>query len=66
MQEIRHGSQQAIHVGLGNIDSAFIWMERVAGWNDGWIQALGGYPFLDPLRADLRFQALLHRINLGS
>ena len=53
-----------IHLGLGEIDDAFAWMERAIDRNDGWIPALKSYPFLDPLRADPRFHALLRKMNL--
>ncbi|MBZ5568175.1 MAG: winged helix-turn-helix domain-containing protein [Acidobacteriia bacterium] len=53
-----------IHFGLGEIDGAFEWMERAVDRNDGWIPALKSYPFLDPLRADPRFAALLRKMNL--
>jgi hypothetical protein len=53
-----------VHLGLGEIDNAFTWMERAVDRNDGWIPALKSYPFLDPLRADPRFAALLRKLNL--
>jgi len=53
-----------IHLGLGEIDDAFRWMDRAIDRNDGWIPALKSYPFLDPLRADPRFHALLRKLNL--
>jgi tetratricopeptide (TPR) repeat protein len=55
-----------IHLGLGEIDDAFRWMERAIDRNDGWIPALKSYPFLDPLRTDPRFPALLRKLNLES
>ncbi len=53
-----------VHVGLGEIDEAFAWMERAVDRNDGWIPSLKNYFFLDPLRADPRFTALLRKMNL--
>jgi TolB-like protein/tetratricopeptide (TPR) repeat protein len=53
-----------VHFGLGEIDDAFVWMERAVDRNDGWIPALKSYPFLDPIRSDLRFHALLRKMNL--
>jgi TolB-like protein/tetratricopeptide (TPR) repeat protein len=53
-----------VHLGLGEVDNAFAWMERAVDRNDGWVPALKSYPFLDPLRADPRFHALLHKLNL--
>ena len=54
------------HLGLGEIDEAFKWMELAVERIDGWIAALKSYPFLDPLRADPRFSALLCKLNLQS
>jgi TolB-like protein/Flp pilus assembly protein TadD len=54
------------HLGLGEIDEAFKWMELAVERIDGWIAALRSYPFLDPLRADPRFSALLCKLNLQS
>ncbi len=53
-----------VHLGLGEIDDAFAWMERAANHNDEWIHPLKVYPFLDPLRADPRFHALMSKLSL--
>jgi TolB-like protein/Flp pilus assembly protein TadD len=53
-----------VHLGLGEIDDAFAWMERAADRNDEWVHPLKTYPFLDPLRADPRFHVLLRKLNL--
>jgi tetratricopeptide (TPR) repeat protein len=54
-----------IHLGLGEIDEAFAFMEQAADNNDEWIHPLKTYPFLDPFRSDPRFHALLRKLNLG-
>jgi TolB-like protein/Flp pilus assembly protein TadD len=54
-----------IHLGLGEIDDAFAWMQRAVDRNDGWIHALKSYPFLDPYRSDPRFAELLRKLSLG-
>jgi TolB-like protein len=53
-----------IHVGLGEIDDAFVWLERSIDEGDAFIIPIKTYPFLDPLRADPRFPALLRKMNL--
>jgi hypothetical protein len=53
-----------IHLGLGEIDDAFEWMDRAIDRNDGWVHALKSYPFMDPVRADPRFNVLLRKMNL--
>jgi TolB-like protein/Flp pilus assembly protein TadD len=53
-----------IHLGLGECDEAFAWMEQAASHNDEWIHPLKVYPFLDPLRSDPRLHALMRKLNL--
>ena len=55
-----------LHLGLGEIDEAFAWMDQAANHNDEWIHPLRTYPFLDPLRGDPRFHALAQKLNLGT
>jgi TolB-like protein len=55
-----------IHLGLGELDQAFAWMERAVEERDAIIVPIKTYPFMDPLRNDPRFVALLRRMNLGS
>ncbi len=53
-----------IHIGLGEVDQAFTWMERAIDDRDPIIVPIKNYPFLDPFREDLRFHALLRKMNL--
>jgi TolB-like protein/Flp pilus assembly protein TadD len=53
-----------IHLGLGEIDDAFVWMERSIDQGDAFIIPIKTYPFLDLLRTDPRFLALLRKMNL--
>lgn len=53
-----------IHLGLGEIDDAFAWMQRAVNRNDGWIHGIKSYPFLDPYRYDPRFAELLRKLSL--
>ena len=53
-----------IHLGLGEIDQAFTWMERAIDERDPIIIPIKSYSFLDPLRNDPRFAALLRKMNL--
>ena len=53
-----------IHLGLGESDDALIWMARAIQERDANIFPIRSYPFLDPLRGDPRFAALLRRMNL--
>lgn len=54
-----------IYLALGDVDSAFVWMERAVDVRDGMIVPIQHYPFLDPLRADPRFNDLLRKMNLA-
>jgi tetratricopeptide (TPR) repeat protein len=53
-----------IHLGLGEIDDAFALMEQAVHGNDEWVHPLKTYPFLDPLRSDPRFHALMRKLSL--
>ncbi len=55
-----------IHLGLEEIDETFHWMERAIDDRDPIMIPIKTYPFLDPLRADTRFTALLRKMNLDS
>ena len=53
-----------IHIGLGETDEFFEWMNRAIDARDHMIMPIKSYPFLDPIRADSRFQPLLLRMHL--
>ncbi len=55
-----------IYLGLGELDDAFLWMEKAVAAPDRMMSPIKTYPFFDPLRADPRFIALLHKMNLES
>lgn len=45
-------------------DEAFAWMDRAIDDRDPMMTPIKSFPFLDPLRADPRFLALLWKMNL--
>jgi eukaryotic-like serine/threonine-protein kinase len=53
------------HVGLGEADAAFEWLERAFAERDGSLVLVGASPEFDPLRGDPRFASLLERMGLG-
>ena len=53
-----------IYVGLGQIDDAFLWLERAFAQRSLWLGYLNVEPQLDTLRSDERFYGLLRRIGL--
>ncbi len=55
-----------IHLGLGEVDEAFLWMGRAIGAHDPMMTPIKTYAFLDPFRRDPRFADLLRKMNLAS
>jgi TolB-like protein/tetratricopeptide (TPR) repeat protein len=53
-----------IYLGLGETDSAFEWMDRAADAYDTMLAPIKSFPFLDPLRDDPRYHALLRKMKL--
>ncbi len=53
-----------IHLGLGEINEAFAWMDGAIEARDPMMVPIKSYCFLDPLRADPRFAALLRKMRL--
>lgn len=54
-----------VHLGLGEVDQAFAWLERAREERRGWLCYLKVEPLLDPVRGDPRFGRLLEAMNLG-
>ena len=52
------------YLGLGDKDQALTFLERAYDEQDPGLFTLKVSPFLDPLRSEPRFQALLRRVNL--
>lgn len=55
-----------IHLGLGEIDAAFEWLNRAVDECDQLLMPIKSYTFLDPIRGDPRFAVLLRKMNLES
>jgi len=53
-----------IHLGLGETDTAFEWLERAVDARDQFIMPIKSYWFFDPIRSDPRFAALLRKMRL--
>lgn len=53
-----------IHLALGDIDEGFRWLDRAVDGHDPFIVPFKTYPFLDPIRSDPRYHAILKRIHL--
>jgi hypothetical protein len=53
-----------IHIGLGETDAAFEWLDRAVDERDQLMMPIKSYAYLDPLRSDPRFAVLLRKMNL--
>ncbi len=53
-----------IHLGLGEMDEAFTWLEQAYEERSGFLAFIGVEPMLDDLRGDARFEDLLKRVGL--
>jgi len=52
-----------VYAGLNEKDQAFAWLEKSYAAHDKGLTYLRIDPCLDPLRADPRFQDLIHRVG---
>jgi serine/threonine protein kinase len=53
-----------IHLGLGHVDDAFMWMDRAIDARDPMMMPIKSFQFLDPIRNDPRYHMLLRKMNL--
>ena len=53
-----------MHVWLGDLDSAFAWLDRIQDWGPVMVLTLYANPGLESLEADLRYDAMRRRIGL--
>jgi hypothetical protein len=52
------------YIGLDDWDAAFEWMDKAVEMRDPMIMPIKTFAFLDPVRGDARYRALLHRMHL--
>jgi tetratricopeptide (TPR) repeat protein len=52
------------YLGLGDIDTAFVWLDRAVDASDRMMVPIQLYPFFDPLRGDSRYAQLLRKMKL--
>ena len=57
-------SQAAIPASLGDMDTAFMWMEKCFEGRSTELGGLKTNPMFDPLRSDARFDLLMRRVGL--
>ena len=54
-----------IHIGLGEADEAFAWLEKALADHASMLVELKSEPKLDLIRSDPRFARLLERVGLA-
>lgn len=52
-----------LSIGLGELDQAFLWLDRACDDHSQWLSDIGVDPTFDPARSDPRFANLLRRVN---
>ena len=52
------------YIGLGDWDGAFEWLDRAVEGRDPLVMPIKTYLFMDPVRDDPRYRALLRKMNL--
>ena len=52
-----------VHIGLGQVDEAFAWLEQAFQQRNGWLIHVRENPRYDRLRADPRYLDLVRRMN---
>ncbi len=55
-----------VHLGLGEIDDAFVWLDRAVEGRDHMMIPIKSYPFFDSIREDPRYDSLLRKMNLDT
>ncbi len=52
------------HLGSGDVENAFVWLDRAVDVGDRMMVPIRLYPFFDRLRGDPRYVALLRKMRL--
>jgi Flp pilus assembly protein TadD len=55
-----------LHIGLGDADAAFSWLERAYEARSSWLIFLKVHQIYEPLHSDPRYRDLVHRLGLPS
>ena len=53
-----------LYFGLGDKEQGYVWLEKALEARSWWIPFIKAEPWMDPLRSEPRFQALIRRMNL--
>jgi TolB-like protein/DNA-binding winged helix-turn-helix (wHTH) protein/Tfp pilus assembly protein PilF len=64
-QHLDPGGLLRAHIGMGNKELAFVWLEKAYAQHSPAMTTLKVDPIYDPLRSDPRFQDLLRRVGLA-
>lgn len=52
------------YLGLGDLENAYVWLDRAVEAGDRMMVPIQLYPHFDPLRGDPRFEALMSKMKL--
>jgi len=52
-----------VYFGLGDKEQGFAWLEKAAEARNWWVLFIKVEPWMDPLRSDPRFQAIIRKMN---
>jgi hypothetical protein len=52
------------YLGLRDVDTAFVWLDRAIDARDQFMMPIKSYAFFDPIRDDPRYHALLRKMKL--
>lgn len=63
-KEVSSGAVALVYAASGNIDKAFLWLERACVERSSFMTSLKYWSAFDPLRSDPRFTDLLRRVGL--
>jgi len=63
-KEVSSGAVALVYASSGNLDKAFLWLERACAERSSFMTSLKYWSAFDPLRSDPRFSDLVRRVGL--
>jgi hypothetical protein len=64
MKRVATSGSTGTHIGLGETDRAFEWLDKAVHARDSQVALVNIEPAFDALRSDQRFAALVERVGL--
>jgi serine/threonine protein kinase/Tfp pilus assembly protein PilF len=53
-----------VYFGLGDNEQGFVWLDKAVDAHNWWVCFIPVEPWMDPLRSDSRFQAIIGKMNI--